>query len=135
LAEKSLPFELEVDIPWLADTRVPSYNPLGKVPALVADDGEQREEFEDALDKYRNKDGELVRKGIYRAMLAVFVVCDENGKLIFSESDAVALSRKAVKPLMRIQAKANQLNSLTAADVEAIEKNCASTPESDSGCN
>lgn len=40
LAEKNLPFELEVDIPWLADTRVPSYNPLGKVPALVADDGE-----------------------------------------------------------------------------------------------
>ena len=40
LAEKSLPFELEVDIPWLADTRVPNYNPLGKVPALVADDGE-----------------------------------------------------------------------------------------------
>lgn len=40
LAEKGLPFELEVDIPWLADTRVPSYNPLGKVPALVADDGE-----------------------------------------------------------------------------------------------
>lgn len=40
LAEKSLPFELEVDVPWLADTRVPSYNPLGKVPALVADDGE-----------------------------------------------------------------------------------------------
>ena len=40
LAEKGLPFELEVDIPWLADTRVPVYNPLGKVPALVADDGE-----------------------------------------------------------------------------------------------
>ena len=40
LAEKSLPFELEVDIPWLADTRVPDYNPLGNVPALVADDGE-----------------------------------------------------------------------------------------------
>ena len=40
LAEKGLPFELEVDIPWLADTRVPGYNPLGKVPALVADGGE-----------------------------------------------------------------------------------------------
>jgi glutathione S-transferase len=39
LAEKQLPFELEVDIPWNADTRVPDYNPLGKVPALVADDG------------------------------------------------------------------------------------------------
>lgn len=39
LAEKQLPFELEVDIPWNADSRVPDYNPLGKVPALVADDG------------------------------------------------------------------------------------------------
>ncbi len=40
LAEKGLPFTLEVDIPWLPETNVPSYNPLGKVPALVADDGE-----------------------------------------------------------------------------------------------
>lgn len=40
LAEKQLPFELVVDIPWNTDTRVPSFNPLGKVPALVADDGE-----------------------------------------------------------------------------------------------
>ncbi len=40
LAEKGLPFSLEVDIPWLAETSVPDYNPLGKVPALVADDGE-----------------------------------------------------------------------------------------------
>jgi len=40
LAEKALPFELVVDSPWLPETAVPSYNPLGKVPALVADDGE-----------------------------------------------------------------------------------------------
>ena len=40
LAEKGLPFTLEVDIPWLPETTVPSYNPLGKVPALVGDDGE-----------------------------------------------------------------------------------------------
>ncbi len=40
LAEKALPFTLEVDIPWLAESAVPDYNPLGKVPALVADDGE-----------------------------------------------------------------------------------------------
>ena len=39
LAEKALPFELDVDIPWNADTRVPQTNPLGKVPVLVADDG------------------------------------------------------------------------------------------------
>ena len=40
LAEKNLPFEMEVDIPWLPETKVPDYNPLGKVPALIADDGE-----------------------------------------------------------------------------------------------
>lgn len=40
LAEKKLPFELVVDSPWEANTRVPEVNPLGKVPALVLDSGE-----------------------------------------------------------------------------------------------
>lgn len=40
LAEKALPFDLVVDSPWEANTRVPEINPLGKVPALVTDDGE-----------------------------------------------------------------------------------------------
>ena len=40
LAEKALPFELVQDSPWEATTRVPEHNPLGKIPVLVADDGE-----------------------------------------------------------------------------------------------
>lgn len=40
LAEKALPFELVVDSPWEANTRVPTINPLGKVPALVTDAGD-----------------------------------------------------------------------------------------------
>ncbi|TAH40561.1 MAG: glutathione S-transferase [Betaproteobacteria bacterium] len=40
LAEKALPFELVVDSPWEANTRVPTVNPLGKVPALITDAGE-----------------------------------------------------------------------------------------------
>jgi glutathione S-transferase len=39
LAEKKLPFELVVDNPWAADAKVPAINPIGKVPALVTDDG------------------------------------------------------------------------------------------------
>ncbi|PTQ88883.1 glutathione S-transferase N-terminal domain-containing protein [Agitococcus lubricus] len=35
LAEKAIPFELVVDIPWHAETQVPLANPLGKVPVLV----------------------------------------------------------------------------------------------------
>ena len=40
LAEKKLPFELVVENVWDAGTRIGEFNPLGKVPALVADDGE-----------------------------------------------------------------------------------------------
>lgn len=38
-AEKHIEYELVVDSPWTADTRVPDYNPLGKVPVWVLEDG------------------------------------------------------------------------------------------------
>lgn len=38
-AEKHIDYELVVDIPWNPDTRVPQYNPLGKVPVWVLEDG------------------------------------------------------------------------------------------------
>lgn len=40
LQEKNLPFELIIDSPWEPSTHVSDFNPLGKVPALVTDDGE-----------------------------------------------------------------------------------------------
>src|SRR5687767_10978188 len=40
LAERALPFEFVEESAWNADTTVPRYNPLNKVPALVMDDGE-----------------------------------------------------------------------------------------------
>jgi glutathione S-transferase len=39
LAEKKIDYEFEVDNPWKADTVTPKFNPLGKVPVLVLDDG------------------------------------------------------------------------------------------------
>lgn len=38
-AEKHIEYELVVDVPWEADTKVPEYNPLGKVPVWVFEDG------------------------------------------------------------------------------------------------
>lgn len=38
-AEKHIEYELVVDIPWDTETKVPDYNPLGKVPVWVLDDG------------------------------------------------------------------------------------------------
>lgn len=39
MAEKRIEYDMEVDVPWTADTQVPQFNPLGKVPVLVMDDG------------------------------------------------------------------------------------------------
>ncbi len=39
LAEKQIPFTLVEESAWNADTTVPRYNPLNKVPVLVLDDG------------------------------------------------------------------------------------------------
>jgi len=39
LMEKGIAFETVVENPWLPETRVPHANPLGKVPALILDDG------------------------------------------------------------------------------------------------
>lgn len=38
-AEKRIEILWEIANPWLADTAVPDFNPLGKVPVLVRDDG------------------------------------------------------------------------------------------------
>ena len=40
LLEKKIPFALEIDVPWNADSAVSEYNPLGKVPVLVLKDGQ-----------------------------------------------------------------------------------------------
>lgn len=40
LLEKGVVFETVVENPWLPHTTVPASNPLGKVPALLLDDGD-----------------------------------------------------------------------------------------------
>jgi glutathione S-transferase len=39
LAEKKIDYDFEVDNPWNADAKAAKLNPLGKVPALLLDDG------------------------------------------------------------------------------------------------
>jgi glutathione S-transferase len=39
LLEKKIPFQLQVENPWLPDSPLPKINPLGKVPVLVLEDG------------------------------------------------------------------------------------------------
>lgn len=39
LVEKHIECELQVDVPWDVDSHVPDFNPLGKIPVLLLDDG------------------------------------------------------------------------------------------------
>ena len=39
LAEKSVPFTLQTEVPWNDDTSLPQHNPLEKLPVLLLDDG------------------------------------------------------------------------------------------------
>lgn len=39
LAENNISYDFDVDIPWNVGSHVPDYNPLGKVPVLIMDDG------------------------------------------------------------------------------------------------
>src|SRR5256714_14835499 len=39
LAEKKIDYDFEIDNPWKADAKAAKHNPLGKVPALLLDDG------------------------------------------------------------------------------------------------
>jgi glutathione S-transferase len=38
-AEKKIDYDFELDNPWKADAVTPKFNPLGKVPVLILDDG------------------------------------------------------------------------------------------------
>jgi glutathione S-transferase len=40
LHEKNIPFELVTEVPWNAGATAPLYNPLGKIPVLILEDGE-----------------------------------------------------------------------------------------------
>ena len=90
LAEKGLAYELVEDNAWHAQTTVPRYNPLNKVPALVMDDGESIydsmviTEYVDALDgkpmlprdpaaRARARRDEALGNGLMDAGVAIFL--------------------------------------------------------------
>jgi glutathione S-transferase len=90
LAEKQLRYEFVEENPWSAETQVPLYNPLTKVPALVLDDGELLydsaviAEYVDALpgaqfipaplpERVRVRRDEALGDGIADAGIAIFL--------------------------------------------------------------
>ena len=55
-----------------------------------------------------------------RARLAVATVCDEDGNLLFSPSDADALGQKSAKALDILLPVIQKLNGISSGDMEAM---------------
>jgi len=89
--------------------------------------GAQRDRFEGSLAERKD------RMQNFRARLISAVVCDEQGRLVFSPEDVVDLGRKSAKALDRIFSAAMELNGLSSRDVEEMEKNSGGAVSGDSG--
>jgi hypothetical protein len=58
-----------------------------------------------------------------RARLAVSILCDESGKLLFGREDIPDLTQKSAHALDRIWSAGTKLCRITNEDVEALRKN------------
>lgn len=57
-----------------------------------------------------------------RAKVCAWTVCDEQGNLLFSESDIIDLGKKSGACLQRVWEAALRLNSITPDDVDSLKK-------------
>lgn len=91
--------------------------------------GSERDAFEQSLIQINEK-GEVIRNfEDFRAKLAVYCVCDENGNLIFKPEDYKVLSQNIKASwLNKIVEVAQRLNAITDRDVEEMAKNLKNAP-------
>lgn len=76
-------------------------------------------------------DGKMPLEHIH-ARVCAMTVCDEAGRLIFSQDDLIALSAKSIKPLDRIFKTAMDISAIDAKEQEEIEGNSEAAASGDS---
>jgi hypothetical protein len=87
--------------------------------------GTQRDAFEASIVHLEGKKAAADLANI-RAKLVALSVVDEEGDLLFDESDVEALGEKSAVALQRVFEVAQRLSGLTQADVEELAKNSGS---------
>ena len=96
----------------------------------------ERDSWEaDLLEEREGAEGTEYKPGFtdFRAKLAVRTVVDENGAYLFAPDDAEKLSKNmGAKRMEMIVTAAQNLNKISKADREALEKKSKGTQESDS---
>ena len=69
------------------------------------------------------KDGAGNGKKTFRAKLAAMLLCDENGKLLFSQHQVERLGDQSAVALQRIWEKGVEMMSITPQEIIELEKN------------
>ena len=127
LAEKRIDYDLTVDVPWNADTQVPEYNPLGKIPVLVMDDGSTLYdsrvivEYVDTLSPVSRliPDGNREKIQVKRWEALADGVCDAAATIFLEKKRAE--SNQSPDWIVRQESKI--MRGLEAMSVELAEKN------------
>ena len=85
--------------------------------------GKQRDAYEMQVFQYNKKHNNVDwKRENMRAKLIVLSCIDEDGSLLFEESDIQALGEKSSSALDRIFEVAQRLSGITKKDVEELEK-------------
>lgn len=100
----------------LAPVDVPEWG--GRVYVRILT-GLERDKLEKAIWDSRNKP----IKVSLRARLVSLAACNDEGKRLFTDEDAVGLGQKSSAALDRVFAAAQKINRMTPDDIQALEKN------------
>jgi hypothetical protein len=67
----------------------------------------------------------------FRARLAAMCLCDENGKPIFTDKDALELGKKSKLAMDIIMEHAKELNGMSKDDEKKLTKDLGTTPDAE----
>ncbi len=93
--------------------------------------GFERDRFEGAIVQQRGKNQGVNMVNI-RAKLVAASVCDEDGKLLFSQKDITELGKKSAASLQIVFDLASRLSGITEKDVEELAEEMEENPSNDS---
>ena len=96
--------------------------------------GSERDRFEAGVISFGGDKGkgEKIDMRDLRAKLCSKTICDEGGKLLFSQSDVKELSKKSAIALHRVFKVAQRLSGLTDDDMEELREGLEDRPFVDS---
>jgi len=95
--------------------------------------GAERDRFEMQIMQQKGRKKVVWNKEHVRARLVVAGVIDEDGELVFSQSDIPAVSRKSAAALEPVFDTIRRLSGMTEADVEELSKNLGGGQNDGSG--